>query len=59
MKNLDLRPVSAMRIRKLKERLATISEQRRAKHRAEYVVPEPPPLYDDVYAKGVEWLDCL
>jgi hypothetical protein len=51
--------ISKTRIRKLKERLATISEQRRAKHQAEYVVPEPPPVYDDVYAQGVEWLDQL
>jgi hypothetical protein len=51
--------VSRTRIKRLKERLATIAAERRVRHREEFVIPEPAPVYDEVYSRGVEWLDQL
>lgn len=51
--------VSRTRIKRLKERLATISAERRARRLEEFVIPEPAPVHDEVYSRGVEWLDQL
>jgi hypothetical protein len=51
--------ISRTKIKKLKARIEQIYEERKAREQREFVVPDPPPLYDEVYFQGVEWLDQL
>jgi len=51
--------ISKTKIKKLKARIEKIYEERTARERREFVVPDPPPIYDEVYLQGVEWLDQL
>ncbi|HVR09122.1 MAG TPA: hypothetical protein VMW75_13820 [Thermoanaerobaculia bacterium] len=51
--------ISKTKIKKLKERIARIYEERKAREEREFLVPEPPPIYDEIYFQGVEWLDQL
>jgi hypothetical protein len=55
----QLPAISKTKIKKLKERIARIYEERKAREEREFTVPEPPPIYDEVYFRGVEWLDQL
>jgi len=51
--------ISKTKIKKLKARIEQIYEERKAREQRDFVVPNPPPIYDDVYFQGVEWLDQL
>lgn len=51
--------ISKTKIKKLKARIEKIYEERTAREQRELVAPDPPPLYDEVYFQGVEWLEQL
>jgi hypothetical protein len=51
--------ISKTKIKKLKERIEAIYEERKAREQRELAAPEPPPIYDEVYFQGVEWLEQL
>ena len=51
--------ISRTKIKKLKARIEKIYEERTAREQRELVAPDPPPLYDEVYYQGVEWLEQL
>ena len=51
--------ISKTKIKKLKARIEKIFEERTAREQRELVAPDPPPLYDEVYFQGVEWLEEL
>ena len=55
----QLPAISKTKIKKLKARIEKIYEERKAREQREFVVPDPPPLYDEVYFQGVEWLEQL
>jgi hypothetical protein len=45
------------RMNELKERVKAKLAEKRASSRM--VVPTPPPRYDEIFARGIEWLDSL
>jgi hypothetical protein len=51
--------ISKTKIKRLKARLEKIYEERKTREQREFVVPDPPPIYDEVYFQGVEWLEQL
>jgi hypothetical protein len=52
MKQLDVKKLEESRI-KLREKIKQRREER------EKLTKFPPPLYDEVYYKGIHWLDSL
>jgi hypothetical protein len=45
-------------LQRIRERIEQ-ARLRRLSSPPEYVVPQPPPIYDEIFFAGVEWLDSL
>jgi hypothetical protein len=51
--------ISKTKLKRLRERIAKLHQAREEREKRELVLPDPPPVYDEVYFQGVEWLDSL
>jgi hypothetical protein len=51
--------ISRTKLKNLKQKIEKLYEEKKNREARELVPPDPPPIYDDVYFQGVDWLEHL